>query len=77
MTERQGKRPTLREIGKAMKIGTLRGVAIHIDALVAKGYVERGEHGALKVLFGPDGMPVSLKFVDYHGGIYEWPKTAT
>lgn len=73
LTEKQGRRPTIREIGKVLNIGTLRGVTVHIDALVKKGYIERGPFGALKVVFGPDRMPVSLKFVDYHGGIYEWP----
>jgi hypothetical protein len=33
--------PSIREIGKALSIGSLRGVTVHLDALVRKGYITR------------------------------------
>lgn len=35
--------PTIREIGDAFDISSLRGVTVHLDALQRKGYIER-EH---------------------------------
>jgi repressor LexA len=34
--------PSIREIGDKFKIGSLRGVTVHLDALKKKGYIERG-----------------------------------
>lgn len=34
--------PSIREIGKAVGIKSLRGVTVHLDALKKKGYIERG-----------------------------------
>lgn len=34
--------PSIREIGKAMGISSLRGVTGHLDALERKGYIDRG-----------------------------------
>ena len=34
--------PTIREIGEAFSIGSLRGVTVHLDALVRKGAITRG-----------------------------------
>lgn len=33
--------PSIREIGARFKIGSLRGVTVHLDALEKKGYIER------------------------------------
>lgn len=33
--------PTFREIGKALGIANINGVAVHVKALTAKGYVSR------------------------------------
>lgn len=37
----EGYPPSIREIGLEFKIGSLRGVTVHLDALVKKGYIER------------------------------------
>jgi repressor LexA len=34
--------PSIREIGKGVKITSLRGVTVHLDALARKGYIARG-----------------------------------
>lgn len=33
--------PSIREIGQKFKIGSLRGVTVHLDALEKKGYIDR------------------------------------
>ncbi len=38
---RKGYPPSIRELGKALGISSLRGVTIHLDALAKKGYIER------------------------------------
>lgn len=40
--QENGYPPTLREIGLGASIKSLRGVAIHLDALQRKGFIERG-----------------------------------
>lgn len=37
----QGYPPTIRELGDAFQIGSLRGVTVHLDALKTKGYLTR------------------------------------
>lgn len=37
----EGYPPSIREIGAAFKIGSLRGVTVHLDALERKGYISR------------------------------------
>lgn len=39
--EREGYPPSIREIGKAFDIGSLRGVTVHLDALERKNYITR------------------------------------
>jgi repressor LexA len=39
--QREGYPPSIREIGKDFKIGSLRGVTVHLDALERKGYITR------------------------------------
>ena len=40
--QEQGFPPSIREIGKALGISSLRGVTGHLEALQRKGYIERG-----------------------------------
>jgi repressor LexA len=37
----EGYPPSIREIGSHFGIGSLRGVTVHLDALMKKGYIER------------------------------------
>lgn len=37
----EGAPPTIRELREGLKLKSLRGVTIHLDALVRKGYIER------------------------------------
>jgi repressor LexA len=46
--------PTIRELGDAFAIGSLRGVTVHLDALVRKGYVSRGRMSRSIRLTAPD-----------------------
>ena len=39
--QKEGFPPSIREIGKDFKIGSLRGVTVHLDALERKGYISR------------------------------------
>ena len=39
--QREGYPPSIREIGANFKIGSLRGVTVHLDALEKKGYISR------------------------------------
>ncbi len=39
--QENGYPPSIREIGEKFKIGSLRGVTVHLDALEKKGYIER------------------------------------
>lgn len=39
--QREGYPPSIREIGKAFEIGSLRGVTVHLDALERKNYISR------------------------------------
>lgn len=38
---RRGYPPSIRELGKALGISSLRGVTIHLDAIERKGFIER------------------------------------
>lgn len=39
--QREGYPPSIREIGNEFKIGSLRGVTVHLDALERKNYISR------------------------------------
>jgi repressor LexA len=39
--QKEGYPPSIREIGRDFKIGSLRGVTVHLDALERKGYISR------------------------------------
>ncbi len=38
---RQGAPPTIRELREGLKLKSLRGVTVHLDALVRKGFIDR------------------------------------
>ena len=46
--------PTIREIGEAFEIGSLRGVTVHLDALVRKGFMTRGRTSRSIRIMAPD-----------------------
>jgi len=46
--------PTIREMGDAFGIGSLRGVTVHLDALVRKGFVTRDRTSRSIRVVGPD-----------------------
>lgn len=61
--EARGHTPTIREIGKTLEIGSLRGVTNHLDALQAKGYIDRDARAhAIRVLRDTTGANVRLTF---------------
>ena len=39
-----GSSPTIREIGKFMKISSTNGVRMHVNALIKKGFLKKNEH---------------------------------
>jgi repressor LexA len=46
--------PTIRELGDAFGIGSLRGVTVHLDALVRKGFMTRERTSRSIRIIGPD-----------------------
>jgi repressor LexA len=46
--------PTIRELGDAFQIGSLRGVTVHLDALVRKGFMTRERTSRSIRVVGPD-----------------------
>ncbi|HVK03271.1 MAG TPA: hypothetical protein VM490_07335 [Armatimonadaceae bacterium] len=46
--------PTIRELGDAFGIGSLRGVTVHLDALVRKGFMTRERTSRSIRVIGPD-----------------------
>lgn len=47
--------PTIRELGDAFSIRSLRGVTVHLDALVRKGYITRSRTSrSIRVVSGSD-----------------------
>jgi repressor LexA len=46
--------PTIREIGDTFGIGSLRGVTVHLDALVRKGFITRGRTSRSIRITAPD-----------------------
>lgn len=57
-TREHGYPPTLREIQQGIgTLKSLRGVAIHLDALQRKGYIERGSQARSIRIIHPDYQP--------------------
>ena len=50
----QGFPPTIRELGDAFQIGSLRGVTVHLDALKNKGFLTRERTSRSIRITGPD-----------------------
>lgn len=62
--------PSIREIGKAVKIGSLRGVTVHLDALQRKGYLERGNRPrSIKLLHPQYQVPSKARMLPLVGTI--------
>lgn len=63
--ERFGFPPTLREIGDAVRIGSLRGVETHLMALSTKGFLDitPGKPRGIRVLKNAQGQSLSLRHV--------------
>jgi len=67
LTER-GAPPTVRELREGLKLKSLRGVTIHLDALVRKGYIERSRQARGIRLLGtesPAGSPDPITPIPY------------
>ncbi len=60
----QGAPPTIRELREGLKLNSLRGVTIHLDALVRKGYIQRSRQAR--------GIRL-LESKRYRAPIYELP----
>ncbi|GBC91942.1 LexA repressor [bacterium HR15] len=57
-TREHGYPPTLREIQQSIgTVKSLRGVALHLDALQRKGYIERGSQARSIRIIHPDYQP--------------------
>lgn len=52
----QGAPPTIRELREGLKLSSLRGVTIHLEALVRKGYIQRSRQArGIRLLKKPGG----------------------
>ncbi len=53
LTRQEGAPPTIRELKEGLKLKSLRGVTIHLDALVRKGYLKRSRKArGIRILEG-------------------------
>jgi len=67
--EEKGWPPTIREIGAHFKIGSLRGVTVHLDALHRKGFLTRDPSArSIKVLRNRHGELMSERTCPHCGG---------
>ncbi|MCW5946625.1 MAG: transcriptional repressor LexA [Fimbriimonadales bacterium] len=55
--EERGFPPSIREIGSKFRIGSLRGVTVHLDALQRKGFITRGSNPRSIQLTHPSYQP--------------------
>ena len=55
----QGAPPTIRELREGLSLNSLRGVTVHLDALVRKGYIERSRQARGIRLLGPAGKKLA------------------
>ncbi len=53
--DEQGYPPSIREIGTAFEISSLRGVTVHLDALERKGYIKRANTSRSITVIGKTG----------------------
>lgn len=56
--------PTIREIGDEFSIGSLRGVTVHLDALVRKGFITRDRSSRSLRVVGLDPRHTPTKLPD-------------
>ncbi|MBI3318857.1 MAG: transcriptional repressor LexA [Candidatus Omnitrophica bacterium] len=63
--DRKGAPPTIRELREGLKLRSLRGVTVHLDALVRKGAIERSRQArGIRILGeGPSPAPVFIPVV--------------
>ena len=59
----EGFPPSIREIGKVFDIGSLRGVTVHLDALVRKGYISRSNTPRSIKVVHADPRPSYSEFI--------------
>ena len=61
----KGAPPTIRELREGLKLKSLRGVTVHLDALVRKGYIERSRQArGIRILGG--GKPALAPVYEIH-----------
>ena len=60
--------PTIRELGDAFAIGSLRGVTVHLDALVRKGFMTRERTSRSIRITAPDPRDVDLSAQPFTSG---------
>lgn len=65
----KGAPPTIRELREGLKLKSLRGVTIHLDALVRKGYIRRSRQArGIRLLAAAEdstGEPTSITPIPY------------
>lgn len=63
--EDKGYPPSIREIGTAFEISSLRGVTVHLDALERKGYIKRANTSRSITVMGRTGATAPKRNVTF------------
>jgi repressor LexA len=63
--EDKGYPPSIREIGTAFEISSLRGVTVHLDALERKGYIKRANTSRSITVIGKTGSTSPKRNVSF------------
>ena len=61
----KGYPPSIREIGNAFGISSLRGVTVHLDALERKGYIKRASTSRSITVIGQTGSTAPARNVSF------------
>src|SRR5438105_5290662 len=61
----KGYPPSIREIGNAFEISSLRGVTVHLDALERKGYIKRASTSRSITVIGKTGASAPSRNVTF------------
>lgn len=61
----KGYPPSIREIGNAFSISSLRGVTVHLDALERKGYIKRASTSRSITVIGKTGATAPTRNVTF------------
>ena len=71
LSRKMGAPPTIRELKEGLKLNSLRGVTIHLDALARKGYIERSRLArGIRILGqGRDEEPIDTVLIPVVGRI--------